>query len=200
MDLENLARRIRTGDSDALRELIVQYGGRIYDKAYDVTRDAELSRQVTRRTFSEAVLLLQQDTAYSGWELWLDTLADKNLKTYCLIRNDIDRIEKQLDEDLFFGTSAHTPPPEPQMPPRPSKVVPPVQERAASQSSPAANPSYPVEAAPRAKSLGWFGILCLVLFSLLIVWVWTGIAMRLAWIPRFNFGYEWFNQHIFPLF
>lgn len=199
MDLENLARRIRIGDSDALRELIVQYGGRVYDKAYDVTKDAALSRQVTRRTFSEAVVLLQQNTAYNGWELWIDTLAEKNLKTYCLIRNDIDRIEKQLDEELFSGTAAHAAAQSQKTPARASQADV-EQDRFAAQAADAPRSSDTVKNGRPEKSLGWFGMVCLVLFCLLIVWIWTGIAMRLSWIPRFDFGYEWFNQFLFPLF
>lgn len=40
----------------------------------------------------------------------------------------------------------------------------------------------------------------IVLFLLLFLWLLIGILMDFSVLPRFDLGFRWFNEHIFPLF
>ena len=54
--------------------------------------------------------------------------------------------------------------------------------------------------APRTSAGRALGILGLILFCCLLVWVILGISMSMGLIPKFELGYNWFNQYIFKLF
>ena len=40
----------------------------------------------------------------------------------------------------------------------------------------------------------------IAVFLLLFLWLLTGILMDFSILPRFDLGYQWFNDHLFPLF
>ncbi|MDD4311170.1 MAG: hypothetical protein PHW41_01665 [Eubacteriales bacterium] len=43
-------------------------------------------------------------------------------------------------------------------------------------------------------------IVLLILVSLVLLWVVAGVAMTMQWIPTYDLGFNWFNQHVFKLF
>jgi hypothetical protein len=45
-----------------------------------------------------------------------------------------------------------------------------------------------------------FSIFLLIIVSLLLLWVVVGVAMTLQWLPTYDLGFTWFNQHVFKLF
>ncbi len=54
--------------------------------------------------------------------------------------------------------------------------------------------------APRRRHGGVVTTILIVLFLLLFLWLLAGILMDFSVLPRFDLGYRWFNEHIFPLF
>ncbi|MEG1524970.1 MAG: hypothetical protein RRZ24_09850 [Clostridia bacterium] len=226
MELDQLVARIRRGDKSALKELIAACGANVYQKAYAKTQDANLAREATRQTFSQFVAKLQEQPESNGWNLWLDTLAIQNIQTYDLMALNMARIEDELDKELFYTDptpSSIQPTPPSVVQPPPVIQTPPVQQPLPQQprfpgyaqpSSPAAQHS------PRARQLnnhvfdemldktyckknrhgsGWSAFLLIVL-CLLLIWVVSGVAMSLHWIPFFDLGYTWFNAAVFRFF
>jgi len=43
-------------------------------------------------------------------------------------------------------------------------------------------------------------VVLLIIVSLMLLWVVAGVAMTLQWIPYYDLGFSWFNQHVFKLF
>jgi len=53
----------------------------------------------------------------------------------------------------------------------------------------------------KGKSSGHgFSIFLLIVVTLMLLWVVAGVAMTLQWIPFYDLGFSWFNQHVFKLF
>lgn len=101
MDLNEMARRIRRGDKEALKSLVDTYGGEIYRKALDKCGDPELAREATRQTFRQIVKGIQTQEDEHGWKLWIDMLAKTNITTYSMVATDISIMETELERELF---------------------------------------------------------------------------------------------------
>lgn len=80
MELSELMRRVCLGDREALQTLIARHGGQIYQRALAKTGDKALAKEVTQKIFSELVTTLQSNADDSGWQLWLDALAARNIE------------------------------------------------------------------------------------------------------------------------
>ena len=53
---------------------------------------------------------------------------------------------------------------------------------------------------PRNKGLFIFCIILNVILILILLWFLGGLLINLGVLPEFDFGYSWFNAHIYPLF
>ena len=74
MSLEELVRRIRHGDKNAIKELVAAYGSAVYQRAFERTQDKELAREAARQTFGQFVAIVQQQSDEDGWSLWFGDL------------------------------------------------------------------------------------------------------------------------------
>ncbi len=101
MDFQDIARRIRLGDQNALRELVSAYGPSVYEKAYARTQDRDLAREATRQTFKQLVAILRDDEKADGWELLLLAVARRNIDAYSQIPSEMRLIGHQLEHELF---------------------------------------------------------------------------------------------------
>lgn len=101
MELSELMHRVRYGDRDALKELIARYGGQVYKRALAKTGDKTLAKEITQKTFAELVSTLQKNPDDEGWQLWLDTLAARNIDTCGRIKSDVSYVEKELERELY---------------------------------------------------------------------------------------------------
>ena len=257
MQLSELVRRIRSGEKEAVKELVATYGSAVYQRAFERTNDKELAREAARQTFGQFVAIVQQQPQDDGWTLWFGDLIERNISTYAQISTDMRTIESELDHELVQTTPAYsaapaypTAPapaaqpaakepesfiwraPEPEAPPR-KPEQPQINWREAEEPQPPRTPEKgrrndkkrkkadrgrePEQRAHsdsirdeifdepyRKKAKGGaghgFSIVLLILVSLLLLWVVVGVAMTLQWIPTYDLGFNWFNQHVFKLF
>ena len=269
MQLSELVRRIRSGEKEAVKELVATYGSAVYQRAFERTNDKELAREAARQTFGQFVAIVQQQPQDDGWTLWFGDLIEKNISTYAQISTDMRTIESELDHELIETTPTYTAAPayaatpaypatpayaaapapapvakpaakeqesfiwrapEPEAPPRRMDAPqlnwreaeePPLQpdkrKRNEKKRKPDERESKPeprvhkdnvrdeiFDEPYRKKAKGGaghgFSIVLLILVSLLLLWVVVGVAMTLQWIPSYDLGFTWFNQHVFKLF
>lgn len=214
MQLEELVRRIRLGDKNAIKELVAAYGNAVYQRAFERTQDKELAREAARQTFGQFVTIVQQQPEDDGWSLWFGDLIERNISTYSQISVDMRYIETELESELYQQ--------EPALPQQPALPLQPQKSRGANPAQPsparAAQPmthqsprpvarsareetfEEPAEAKPRKRSGQGFTVFLLVIICLLLVWVVAGVAMTMKWIPYYDLGYSWFNASVFRLF
>lgn len=106
MQLEELVRRIRHGDKDAISELVATYGNAVYQRAFERTNDRELAREAARQTFGQFVAIVQQQKEEDGWSLWFGDLIERNIAAYAQIGVDMSYIESELENELYDGKSS----------------------------------------------------------------------------------------------
>ena len=268
MQLSELVRRIRSGEKEAVKELVATYGSTVYQRAFERTNDKELAREAARQTFGQFVAIVQQQQQDDGWTLWFGDLIERNISTYAQISTDMRTIESELDHELVDTTPSYTTAPAnttaapayttPTYPATPAPATQPAAKEPESfiWRAPEPEPTPPrradaptlnwreaEEAPPRTpekarrnekkrkpdggkapeprvhkdnvrdeifdepyrnKSKGGaghgFSVVLLILVSLLLLWVVVGVAMTLQWIPWYDLGFTWFNQHVFKLF
>ncbi|MBA4348241.1 MAG: hypothetical protein C0413_05285 [Clostridiales bacterium] len=241
MQLSDLVRRIRSGEKEAVKELVATYGSAVFQRAFERTGDKDLAREAARQTFGQFVAIVQQQPEDDGWNLWFGDLIERNISTYAQISTDMHTIESELDHEITgnMPISSIT---------RPQSVngAAPHSLREQAQSSESemneeADPlSWRSELDPmqqsadkkserkergrkseprpkkdsvrdeifddsyqkKAKRSGGhgFAIFLLIVVSLLLLWVVAGVAMTLQWLPYYDLGFSWFNQHVFKLF
>lgn len=214
MQLEELVRRIRHGDKNAIKELVATYGNAVYQRAFERTQDKELAREAARQTFGQFVAIVQQQPDEDGWSLWFGDLIERNISAYSQIGVDMQYIESELEHELY-GDQPDAPQP-PQLarqaqPPRQpyaekqsaARMAQPPREKAARSGARSAQEEIfdeAPEAHPRKRSGQGFTVLVLVVICLLLLWVVGGVAMTMKWIPYYDLGYSWFNASVFRLF
>ncbi len=108
MQLSELVRRIRSGEKEAVKELVATYGSAVYQRAFERTNDKELAREAARQTFGQFVAIVQQQPQDDGWTLWFGDLIEKNISTYAQISTDMRTIESELDHELVETPPAYT--------------------------------------------------------------------------------------------
>ena len=260
MQLSELVRRIRSGEKEAVKELVSTYGSAVYQRAFERTNDKELAREAARQTFGQFVAIVQQQPQDDGWTLWFGDLIEKNISTYAQISTDMRTIESELDHELIETPAAYTAAPAPAAQPAAQPAYQPAVKEPESFIWRAPEPEPAPVRRTEAPTLNWreaeeplpprtpdktrrserkrkqdergrepeprvhkdnvrdeifdepyrkqakggaghgFSIVLLILVSLLLLWVVVGVAMTLQWIPTYDLGFEWFNQHVFKLF
>ena len=212
MQLEELVRRIRQGDKGAIKELVATYGNAVFQRALERTNDRELAREAARQTFGQFVAIVQQQPTEDGWSLWFGDLIERNISSYAQIGVDMGYIEHELEHELYEETPsipAHS-----SQSGRPTASARPVYSPA--ETSPQSDVPYSKKKdrsdarafrdevfaeEPRERKRGQgFTIVALIVVCLLLLWVVTGVAMTMKWIPYYELGYSWFNTTIFRLF
>ena len=108
MQLSELVRRIRSGEKEAVKELVATYGSAVYQRAFERTNDKELAREAARQTFGQFVAIVQQQPQDDGWTLWFGDLIERNISTYAQISTDMRTIESELDNELVQTAPAYT--------------------------------------------------------------------------------------------
>lgn len=214
MQLEELVRRIRRGDKNAIKELVAIYGNAVYQRAFERTQDKELAHEAARQTFGQFVTIVQQQPEDDGWSLWFGDLIERNISAYSQIGIDMRFIESELENELY--DQQPTSPQQPQNAQKSQSAYPPHTEKQAS-SRAAESPrdknaqssarsirdeifEEPENTYTRRRSKQGFMVFVLILICLLLVWVVAGVAMTMKWIPYFDLGYSWFNASVFRLF
>ena len=207
MQLEELVRRIRRGDKEAVKELVSAYGNSVYQRAFERTRDKELAREAARQTFGQFVAIVQQQPEDDGWSLWFGDLIERNISTYAQISTDMRTIESELDQEIpgvspviRAASASVAPEPAPEASGRQAESP---HERGKKSGETSVREEIFDEAyqkKEKKRSSHGFTVVLLILVSLLLVWVVAGIAMTMRWLPAYDLGYSWFNQHVFKLF
>ena len=111
MQLSELVRRIRSGEKEAVKELVATYGSAVYQRAFERTGDKDLAREAARQTFGQFVAIVQQQQEDDGWNLWFGDLIERNISTYAQISTDMRTIESELDHEIVSSASASAPAP-----------------------------------------------------------------------------------------
>ena len=212
MQLEELVRRIRQGDKGAIKELVATYGNAVFQRALERTNDRELAREAARQTFGQFVAIVQQQPTEDGWSLWFGDLIERNIASYAQIGVDMGYIEHELEHELYEEIPSL--PTQPQKNDRQAASVRPAYSPA--ETSPKSEVPYSKKKErsdvrtlrdevfaeePRERKRGQgFTVVALIVVCLLLLWVVTGVAMTMKWIPFYDLGYSWFNSTIFRLF
>jgi len=100
MQLSDLVRRIRSGEKEAVKELVATYGSAVFQRAFERTGDKDLAREAARQTFGQFVAIVQQQPEDDGWNLWFGDLIERNISTYAQISTDMRTIESELDHEI----------------------------------------------------------------------------------------------------
>jgi len=100
MQLSDLVRRIRSGEKEAVKELVAVYGSAVFQRAFERTGDKDLAREAARQTFGQFVAIVQQQPEDDGWNLWFGDLIERNISTYAQISTDMRTIESELDHEI----------------------------------------------------------------------------------------------------
>lgn len=100
MQLSELVRRIRSGEKEAVKELVATYGSAVFQRAFERTGDKDLAREAARQTFGQFVAVVQQQPEDDGWNLWFGDLIERNIATYAQISTDMRTIESELDHEI----------------------------------------------------------------------------------------------------
>ncbi|MEZ4509799.1 MAG: hypothetical protein R2912_04395 [Eubacteriales bacterium] len=100
MQLSELVRRIRSGEKEAVKELVATYGSAVFQRAFERTGDKDLAREAARQTFGQFVAIVQQQSEDDGWNLWFGDLIERNIATYAQISTDMRTIESELDHEI----------------------------------------------------------------------------------------------------
>ena len=111
MQLSELVRRIRSGEKEAVKELVATYGSAVFQRAFERTGDKDLAREAARQTFGQFVAIVQQQQDDDGWNLWFGDLIERNISTYAQISTDMRTIESELDHEIVSSASASAPAP-----------------------------------------------------------------------------------------
>ena len=109
MQLSELVRRIRSGEKEAVKELVATYGSAVYQRAYERTGDKDLAREAARQTFGQFVAIVQQQQEDDGWNLWFGDLIERNISTYAQISTDMRTIESELDHEIVSSAAVSAP-------------------------------------------------------------------------------------------
>jgi len=232
MQLSELVRRIRSGEKEAVKELVATYGSAVYQRAFERTNDIELAREAARQTFGQFVAIVQQQPGDDGWTLWFGDLIEKNISTYAQISTDMRTIESELDHEIVDTTPAYAAVPAYKATPAPAAKEPePLIWREQQEPLPTRTPEKskrgerarkqderkqearvhkdnvrdeifdePYRSKAKGSAGHKFSMVLLILVSLVLLWVVAGVAMTLQWIPYYDLGFTWFNQHAFKLF
>lgn len=208
MQLEELVHRIRRGDKEAVKELVSFYGNSVYQRAFERTHDKELAREAARQTFGQFVAIVQQQPEDDGWSLWFGDLIERNISTYAQISTDMRTIESELDQEIpgvapvIRAASAQGAPESAPQPPEGKQPEPPRERGKKSGETSVREEIFDEAYQKKEKKRSGHGVtlVLLILVSLLLVWVVAGIAMTMRWLPTYDLGYQWFNQHVFKLF
>ena len=223
MQLEELVRRIRHGDKNAIKELVATYGNAVYQRAFERTQDKELAKEAARQTFGQFVTVVQQQPDDDGWSLWFGDLIERNISAYSQIGVDMRYIENELESELYQQPSAFSqqaaysdspayakpqPPTRPVAAPAAAKPLPaqapePARDKASRSGGRSIRDEVfadHAEAKTHKRSGQGFTVFVLVVICLLLVWVVAGVAMTMKWIPYYDLGYSWFNASVFRLF
>jgi hypothetical protein len=215
MQLEELVRRIRQGDKNAVKELVATYGNAVYQRALERTNDRELAREAARQTFGQFVAIVQQQPTEDGWSLWFGDLIERNINAYAQIGVDMGYIEHELEHELYEKTPA-VPAAQPQR--KVGQAIPIRQAYEQEEPLPRTEPPcdktndrsdvrslreevYAETPDARSRKHGHgFTVVALIVVCLLLFWVVAGVAMTMKWIPYYDLGYSWFNASVFRLF
>ena len=109
MQLSELVRRIRSGEKEAVKELVATYGSAVYQRAFERTGDKDLAREAARQTFGQFVAIVQQQQEDDGWNLWFGDLIERNISTYAQISTDMRTIESELDHEIVTSAAVSAP-------------------------------------------------------------------------------------------
>ncbi len=214
MSSDDLQTRIHNGERDAFRAVYSQYGRRVYLNALKSLGQETAARSVVKQVFlnlhrellrsadpvdiparirelTDSELLLRRILAGTDEGTLFDGGAPSDARPRTGVKSEPVRLDD--DADVPAGDAD-------------ARELPPLDRTQAYMRFEGADVSRPSgfdarrEAYERKPGKSVFLRFLLVLFLLLFFWVLAGIAMDLGWLPSFNLGYGWFNEHIFPLF
>jgi len=228
MQLEELVRRIRLGDKNAVKDLVSIYGNAVYLRAFERTQDKELAREAARQVFGQFVSTVQQRPDEDGWSFWFGDLIERNISAYAQIGNDMSYIEDELEQELYGEDAVRPAEPHAQQ----TANMPAAQQQPASRTFDPRE-DFAAEAEARAQQQGvkrdkaarsscrsgrndvfdeafaprkkkspghTLTVVLLIIVCIFLLWVVGGVAMTMKWIPYYDLGYSWFSTHIFKLF
>lgn len=175
MDLAVLMQRIQQGDREAFATLYTRYNKTVYQIAYNATGDHNEALEIVKLVFREMYQTICEKGPYLG-DLygWLDALTSKQLR----VRRFAQQVNNaRIPHQYTAEESAY------------------IQERSRER----LNDPRDLDEPDQKKS----SILSIVLLSIAAValaWVLVGLLGSLTVLPKWDLGYNWFNDTIFPLF
>lgn len=202
MDAQEILSRIKQQDKETFRRLVTEYGKGLYLKLYAASGDADAARQATKAAFTELYLALNSQQSPDVIESLLYSIGERKQRE--ILQDQTMRIASEcLAQVVELPTCAETRELKAETA-RPVKCANaqevfcddvPLNENAALGDIPVVTRKQ----AP-AKSGSALGQ---VLFALLVIvglWAIAGALMGDGFLPKYDFGYSWFNENIAELF
>lgn len=203
--------RAHNGDRDAFKAVFSEYGRDVYLSAFQALDGEAGARSVVKQTFFRLQSELVAAPGPLDIEARLTAIADDEIARIRRAARP-DCMPERLWADCLAGVPARTPvePASLQNEGMPSEPAPPqaVKEEATDQRlqrSADRLERSPVNAwqeePPHRSAAGWILLVVLVVFLTIgLLWMVAGILMDLGLVPYMPWGYDWFNQYVYPLF
>ena len=229
MNSHELQKRIQAGDREAFRELYALCGRGVFLRAQEAFSDADAVRGIVKQVFLNLHHEIFSSDKLLDIDMRLEALTDIEIRTRRILAGDFAAAETinppPADDapavEAFHArpeatVSAAPPESAADSAPHAAEPIPEIFEQAAPYRTPLERTQAHMAAEPpqqnrrkkrrqqpeygKKRRGGVLTTILLVLFLLLFVWLLLGILMDFSILPRFNLGYHWFNETIFPLF
>ena len=210
MITDPLQQRISAGDREAFKAVYSEYGRGVFVAALKELGSESDARKVVKQTFLNLHRELLNATDDVNLPALIRELADHEMLLAKIVKQHGAFVEgppagaaaapvaRPVREQPSARISFEEQPPK-----TPAADLPPL-ERAyaymkadgALKQEPVMDPSDGKRRRPGEK----FGRLLLLLMLFILLWAVAGVLMDIRIIPKFDLGYRWFNQTVYPLF
>lgn len=170
----DLMEKAQQGDKIALKELLRPYAGSIYQRALLVCRDEEKAKEITKKVLYEASFVLLASHDEAKWNAWINETASR----YLIKENfTVSAIATGISSPEIISGNSTTK--------KESKAAPKEIKRKEARGN---------------KKFSW-GTIGIIVCVLIALWMIIGFAFAKYSLPTsMDWGYSWFNSHIYHLF
>ena len=204
MNSLNLLDRIKDKDSEAFNDLMKVYGKRVYVRLLNQLGDRELADKAFKKTMLEFYESISKSEADDPIEALLydranavqKEMIDSSLDT--LIRETAEEAQEEAEEEHIAVAEKFDAafPAQPEV----NEAAPAAEETEEKTESSEAEAEAELPEEEIKKNPHIISTLIIILLLAAVIWVAVGGLMTAGYIPKYDLGYQWFNNNIYSLF
>ena len=180
MESRELLCRIKAGDDEAFRTMVLTYGKPVYLRLLERSGNKEVAKEALREAFIDLYITVKMANSKDPVEALLYSRAEEI---------QADMLRRSCERLFYTATNANAP----ELPRTQPEI-----KRADVQPS-----DIPIQA--KAEKRPWSAgrlAAAIALFAgiLAALWVIAGLLMDMGFLPYIDMGYSWFNVNIAPWF